>query len=371
MIVGIPKEVKDAEKRVSVVPAGVEELTRTGHRVLVEMGAGLGSGIGDDEYGAAGATLIASHERVFAEADLIVKVKEPQPEEYGLFRSGQTLFTYLHLAPLFELTKALMERNVLAVAYETIQLPDGSLPLLVPMSEVAGRMAVQVGAQYLESPNGGRGVLLGGIPGVPPAEVVIIGAGTVGTQAAKMALGLGAHVTLLDRNPNRLRYLDDILHGNFITVVANSHTVARAVSYADLLIGAVLIPGAKAPRIVSETMVKSMKEGSVIVDVAIDQGGSIETVDRATTHRDPIYVKYGVIHYSVANIPGAVPRTSTYGLTNTTLPYVLELAAKGPIRAIKENPALAKGVNVMGGQIVHEAVAAAHGLPMARLSDLL
>jgi len=372
LIIGVPKEIKDHEDRVGMTPAGVEELVkRHGHRVLVERGAGEGSGITDDEYAACGAEIVEGHEDVFLRAELIVKVKEPLPSEYHLFRQGQILMTYLHLAPLPELTHALLERRVIGIAYETIQRADGSLPCLVPMSEVAGRMAVQVGAEYLERVKGGRGVLLGGVPGVPPAEVVIIGAGTVGTSAAKIALGMGAHVTIIDINADRLRYLDEILHGNLITVMSNRYNIERAVRYADLLIGAVLVPGAKAPTLVTEDMVKAMKPGSVVIDVAVDQGGCIETVDRATSHSDPVYVKHGVLHYAVPNMPGAVPRTSTLALTNATLPYIIEVANLGPAEAARKSPALAKGFNVCFGRVVHEAVAKAHGLPYSPLQEVL
>ena len=371
MVIGVPKEIKPGEARVAIVPAGVEELVRRGHRVLVQTGAGRGSGISDEEYRAAGAVICQDAGEVYAQAELVLKVKEPLPSEWPMLRPGQVLFTYLHLAPDRALTQALLERGVVGIAYETIQLDDGSLPLLTPMSEVAGRMAVQVGAQYLERVHGGRGILLGGVPGVPAAEVVILGAGTVGYNAARIALGLGAHVTVLDINVARLRYLEEILHGNLITVVSNRYNIERAVRYADLLIGAVLIPGARAPKLVTEEMVRSMKEGAVIVDVAVDQGGCIETVDRATTHDDPVYVKHGVIHYAVANIPGAVPRTSTYALTNCTLPYVLELAERGWRDAVTANPALGRGVNVAAGQVTHRAVAQAHGLPYVPLEKVV
>lgn len=372
MIIGVPKEIKDHEDRVGMTPAGVEELVqRYGHRVLVERGAGLGSGITDEEYAACGAVIVERREDLFEQAELIVKVKEPLPSEYPLLRRGQILMTYLHLAPARELTLALLERGVIGIAYETIQRADGTLPCLVPMSEVAGRMAVQVGAQFLERAKGERGVLLGGVPGVPPAEVVIIGAGTVGASAAKIALGMGAHVTLIDINVDRLRYLEEVLHGSLTTVVSNRYNIERAVRYADLLIGAVLVPGAKAPTLVTEEMVKAMKPGSVIVDVAVDQGGCIETVDRATSHSDPVYVKHGVLHYAVPNMPGAVPRTSTLALTNATLPYIIEVANFGPAEAARRDPALAKGFNVYLGRVVHEAVAKACGLPYTPLQEVL
>lgn len=359
MIIGVPSEVKDNERRVALTPAGTMALKQGGHTVLVQRGAGLGSGITDEEFIAAGAEIVDTAEEAWGRAEMVVKVKEPIPSEYGHLRSDLLLFTYLHLAASEQLTQALLESGISAVAYETIQLPDRSLPLLTPMSEIAGRMSVQVGAKYLEKPNGGRGVLLGGVPGVPPADVVIIGGGVSGIQAAKMALGLGAQVQIMDVNLDRLRYLEDVLHGRVITLMSSPLNVARAVAAADLVIGAVLIPGAKAPRLVTREMISTMKEGAVLVDIAIDQGGCIETM-RPTTHSDPVYTIDGVIHYGVANIPGAVPRTSTFALNNATLPYMLALANKGLDLAIAEDPALAKGLNVRGGKITHEAVAAAH-----------
>lgn len=369
MIIGVPKEIKNNENRVAITPAGVDELIRRGHRVLVEASAGVGSGISDAEYQQAGAKVLPTAKEIFDEADMIMKVKEPLPPEYDLFHEGQILFTYLHLAPEPELTRALMKKKVVAIAYETIQLDNGALPLLTPMSEVAGRMSVQIGAQFLEKVHGGRGVLLGGVPGVPPSHVVIVGGGTVGTNAAKIALGMGAQVTIIEKNPARLQYLDDILSGRIVTMMSNSYNIARAVTYADLLIGGVLIPGAKAPKLVTEEMVRSMRPGSVIVDVAIDQGGCVETVDHATTHDNPTYVKHGVVHYSVANMPGAVPRTSTYALTNVTISYAATIADKGYKRAILEDPALARGVNVINGHVVYEAVAAAHNLEYVPLKE--
>jgi alanine dehydrogenase len=371
MIVGVPKEMKNNENRVALTPAGVRALCLAGHRVLIETQAGAGSGFSDEEYAAAGATMVPSADEVWAKADMIMKVKEPQPSEYEYFREGLLLFTYLHLAPEPELTQALIDRGVVAIAYETIQLPDGSLPLLTPMSEVAGRMSVQIGAQFLEKTYGGKGILLGGVPGVPPAEVVIIGGGTVGMNAAKRAVGAGARVTILDVNPERLRFLDDIFGSQVTTWMSNSYNIEQAVKRADLLIGAVLIPGARAPKLVKEYMVKQMSPGSVIVDVAIDQGGSIETIDRVTTHSDPTYEKFGVIHYAVANIPGAVPRTATLALTNVTLGYALEIANKGFRKAIEGNPALARGVNVIEGKVTHEAVASALGYPFTPLHDVI
>lgn len=371
MIIGVPKEIKQGENRVAMTPAGVEELTRAGHTVVVQRGAGVGSGIADEQYAAVGARLVDDAPTVFEQADMVVKVKEPLGDEIGWLRPGQMLFTYLHLAALPELTRALAERKVTAIAYETIQTADGELPLLSPMSEIAGRMAVLVGAHFLEKTRGGRGVLMGGVPGVPPADVVIIGAGTVGAGAARVALGMGANVTLLDINTRRLRYLHDTLHGNLITVMSNRFNIERSVKYADLVIGAVLVPGAKAPVLVTEEMVQQMKPGSVIVDVAIDQGGCIETIDRITTHDDPTYVKHGVVHYAVPNIPGAVPRTATMALTNATLPYIAKLAAKGFVQAVREDAALAKGVNCYAGHVTIPAVAAAHGMEYVGLDTLL
>lgn len=371
MIIGIPKEIKNNENRVAITPAGVEVLTRTGHKVIIQDGAGHGSGISNNEYVSAGAGILMQAEEVFNEADMIVKVKEPLPSEYPLLKEGQILFTYLHLAPEPQLTKVLMDKNIVAIAYETIQLENGALPLLTPMSEVAGRMSVQIGARFLEKPQGGKGILLGGVPGVPPAEVVIIGGGVVGTNAAKMALGLGARVTIFDNNADRLRFLDDIFGGRVLTLMSNSYNIAQAVKNSDLLIGAVLVPGARAPHLVTEDMVKTMSQDSVIVDVAIDQGGSIETIDRVTTHDDPVYEKYGIKHYAVANMPGAVPRTSTYALTNVTLPYVIDIANKGYSLAVKENKPLARGVNVVNGKVTYPAVAKALNLEFTPLEEII
>ncbi|MFD2922195.1 alanine dehydrogenase [Halobacillus naozhouensis] len=362
MIIGIPRELKNNEKRVAITPAGITAYRKEGHEIWVESGAGVGSGISDSEYKAAGATIMPSPQDVW-EAEMVLKVKEPQPEEYQYFREGLILFTYLHLAAEPDLTEALLESRVTAIAYETIQLNNGALPLLTPMSEVAGRMSIQIGAHFLEKLNGGRGTLLGGVPGVQAGEVVIIGGGIVGTNAAKMALGLGANVTLLDINPNRLRELDNEFSGRINTVMSNEFNIAAAVEKADLLIGAVLIPGAKAPQLVVEDMVKTMRDGSVIVDVAIDQGGSIETANRISTHDKPTYVKHGVVHYAVANIPGAVSSTSTYALTNVTTQYGLLLASKGYKQAANENKALAQGINTLKGYVTHPAVAKALGLP--------
>ncbi|MGQ7276686.1 MULTISPECIES: alanine dehydrogenase [Brevibacillus] len=371
MIIGVPKEIKDNENRVGLTPAGVSAYKQAGHRVLVETQAGTGSGFSDEDFSAAGAEILGSAKEVWQQAEMICKVKEPLPAEYGFFRENLILFTYLHLAPERELTEQLCAKKVVAIAYETIQTDDGSLPLLMPMSEVAGRMSVQIGAQFLEKPHGGKGVLLGGVPGVTPANVVIVGGGIVGTNAAKMAVGLGAQVTILDINANRLRELDDLFQGRLRTLMSNQYNIAQAVKEADLLIGAVLIPGSRAPKLVTEEMVKSMSPGSVIVDVAIDQGGSIETVDRITTHSEPTYVKHGVVHYAVANMPGAVPRTSTIALSNVTIPYGLQLANKGYRAAIAQNRALARGVNVLNGHVVYEAVATSLNLPYVPLDDAL
>jgi alanine dehydrogenase len=371
MVIGVPKEIKNNENRVSLTPGGAYALVKAGYRVLVEKSAGEGSGFSDEEYAAVGATLVPSAADVFKLADIIVKVKEPLAAEYGLLREGQTLFTYLHLAPNRELTQALMTRKVTGIAYETVQPADGSLPLLAPMSEVAGRMSVQVGAAMLQKYNGGMGVLLGGVPGVKPANVLIIGGGTVGTNAAKMAVGLGAHVTVMDINKSRLAYLDDIFGGRVTTLIYDEYAVTQGVKEADLLIGAVLVAGARAPKTVTEEMVRTMKKGSAIVDVAIDQGGSIETIDHVTTHDNPYFVKHGVVHYSVANMPGAVPKTSTLALTGVTLPYLLQLANKGPKTAMLENAALLKGLNTFGGQVTYKGVAEALGHPCADAETLL
>ncbi len=356
MLIGVPKEIKDNEYRVSLTPGGARALVNAGHTVYVQSTAGEGSSFSDEEYEAMGAKILPTAKEVFDQAEMIIKVKEPLKAEYELLRKEHILFTYLHLAASKDLTDALVKIGLVGIAYETIQLPNGSLPLLTPMSEIAGRMAVQVGAQYLEKRNGGRGILLGGIPGVQPANVVIIGGGVTGTQAAKVALGMGANVTILDNNLDRLRYLSDILEGRFITLASNYEAVETASMSADLLIGAVLIPGAKAPVIVNRDMVSKMKKGSVIVDISVDQGGCVETI-KATTHSDPIYTVDGVIHYGVANIPGAVPRSSTLGLTNATLPYILQVANKGYKKAMEDNKDLAKGLNVEGGKILLDVVA--------------
>lgn len=370
MIIGVPKEIKNNENRVALSPAGVQVLVTAGHQVVMETDAGLGSGFTNEQYQQAGAQILHTAQDVWHTADMVMKVKEPLPEEYAFFRPGLILFTYLHLAAEEKLTKALLDNKVTAIAYETIQLADGSLPLLTPMSEVAGRMAVQVGTQFLEKPRGGKGILIGGVPGVSPGRVVIIGGGVVGTNAAKMAMGLGAQVTILDINPDRLRELDDLYGGRLVTLVSNSYNIEMAVREADLLIGAVLIPGARAPKLVSEEMVQQMASGSVIVDVAIDQGGSIETIDRVTTHSHPTFVKHGVVHYAVANMPGAVPRTSTLALANVTVPYALKIANLGVANALQEDSALALGVNTIDGHLTYKAVAEAHQLPYTPLDQV-
>ncbi|HWR53727.1 MAG TPA: alanine dehydrogenase [Bryobacteraceae bacterium] len=370
MIIGVPKEVKDHETRVGLVPSGVMGARESGHQVLVQAGAGLGSSIPDEDYAAAGAKLLPSAEQVWREADLVIKVKEPQQVEYGYMRPGLVLFTYLHLAPLPELTNQLVDRKVTAVAYETIREKDNSLPLLTPMSEVAGRLSVQIGAVYLEAPNGGRGVLLGGVPGVAPGRVVVLGGGVVGTHAAKMALGLGADVTIIDKNLNRLREIDDIFGGHVRTLASNVWTIREEMKRADLVIGAVLIPGASAPKIVRRDMLPAMKNGAVMVDVSIDQGGCFET-SRATTHTDPTYYVDGVLHYCVTNMPAAVPHTSTLALTNATFPYLLELANKGVEAACADGIPLREGVNTYQGHVTYPAVAQSQGRTWKNIADLL
>lgn len=355
MQIGIPKEIKNNENRVAITPAGVLNLVKAGHSVYIESGAGIGSGFADDSYQEAGAKIEASAADVWNKA-MVMKVKEPLPSEYVYFHKGLILFTYLHLAAEPELAQALVEKEVTAIAYETVEV-NRTLPLLTPMSEVAGRMATQIGAQFLEKPKGGKGILLSGVPGVKRGKVTIIGGGVVGTNAAKMAVGLGADVTLIDLSAERLRQLDDIFGNDIQTLMSNRLNIEDAVKDSDLVIGAVLIPGAKAPKLVTEDMVKSMQPGSVLVDVAIDQGGIIETCDHISTHDDPTYEKHGVVHYAVANMPGAVPRTSTIALTNVTVPYALQIANKGVAKAIQDNMALAKGVNVANGFITYEAVA--------------
>ncbi len=370
MRIGVPKEVKNNENRVAMTPAGVVQLVKNGHEVFIQKDAGLGSGFQDAEYVSAGATIVDTAAEAWS-MEMVMKVKEPIPSEYGFFREGLILFTYLHLAPEAELTQALLEKKVVGIAYETVQLPNGSLPLLTPMSEVAGRMSAQLGAQYLQKPEGGKGVLLGGVPGVKRGKITIIGGGIAGTNALKIAVGLGADVTIIDINPDRLRELDDIFGSQIKTLMSNPYNIAQAVKESDLVIGAVLIPGARAPKLVSEEMVKSMEPGSVIVDIAIDQGGSFETVDRITTHDNPTYEKHGVVHYAVANMPGAVPRTSTIALTNVTVPYAVQIANKGYERACKENEALCKGLNTLDGAVTYKAVAQAQGLEFTDAKMLL
>jgi alanine dehydrogenase len=360
MIIGIPKEIKQDEYRVAIVPSGVKSLAAAGHRILIEKGAGVGSGIEDEEFQGEGAELVDGPEKIFALAEMIIKVKEPLPQEYYLLREGQVLYTYLHLAAAPGLADMLLEKKIIGVAYETVQEEDGSLPLLIPMSEVAGRMAIQEGGKYLQREKGGRGILLGGVPGVEPGKVAILGGGVVGFNAAKMAVGAGADVTLLDINLNRLRYIDDIFKGRVKTLMSNHHNIEAAVRAADLVVGSVLIPGAKAPYLLTRETLKTMKNGSVIVDVCIDQGGCVET-SRPTSHSDPVYVVDGVIHYCVANMPGAVSRTSTFALTNATFPYAKKIADLGIEKALRKNKPLAGGVNVAYGHLTHKAVAESLG----------
>jgi alanine dehydrogenase len=362
MIVGVPKEIKNKENRVSMVVAGVRALTHAGHKVLIQAGAGIGAGITDQEYAAAGATIIDSAKDVFAKADMIVKVKEPLPEEYDLLREGQILYTYLHLAADERLTKALLERKIVGIAYETIQPADGSLPLLAPMSAVAGRMATQIGATYLQKDHGGKGMLLGGVTGVARANVTILGGGVVGVNAAKMAIGLGAKVTILDVNVDRLEYLNDIFGNSIHTLYSNNEQIEKSVIESDLVISAILIPGAKAPKLVTRQMVSKMQPGGVIIDVAVDQGGAVETC-RPTSHEHPTFTVDNIIHYAVPNMPGAVPRTSTYALTNVTLKYALTLANLGWKEAVAKDAALYKGVNLSHGKLTYKAVAEDLGLP--------
>jgi len=366
VIVGVPTEIKDGEQRVAITPDGVATLAADGHRVLVQAGAGAGAGIEDDQFTAAGAVSVSTAEEVWGAADMVLKVKEPLPQEYPFLRRGQVLFTYLHLAAGRELTLALLESGIVGIGYETVQPDNGTLPLLVPMSEVAGRLAVQAGARALEAHSGGRGILLGGVPGVAPADVTIIGAGVVGANACGIAMGMRANVTVLDKSHDRLRYVQDTMHGNVITVAATPLSIARAVSYADLVIGAVLVPGASAPRLVTDAMVAEMKPGAAIVDVAIDQGGCVETM-RPTSHSNPVFMHRGVVHYGVTNMPAAVPRTSTWALTNATMPYAQALASLGWERAAASDRALRRGVQVVGGEVVYDAVAQSLGLPLGPL----
>lgn len=370
MKIGLPKEIKDNEYRVGLTPAGVQALTHAGHDVYVQKTAGEGSGFRDEQYVKAGGKLLDTADEIWETGDMIVKVKEPVAPEYPRMRENQLLFTYLHLAPELELTRVMLERKVTGVAYETITDKHGRLPLLTPMSEVAGRMSVQVGATYLEKMNGGRGILLGGVPGVPAANVVIIGGGIVGTEAAKMAVGLGAKVTIIDRNLDRLRQLDDIFLSKVQTLASSRYAIEEAISHADLVIGAVLVVGAAAPKLVTRDMLHLIPHGAVLVDVAVDQGGCFETT-HATTHSNPTYYEEGVLHYCVANMPGAVPRTSTFALTNATLPYALDLANKGFEQAIKDDVGLSEGVNTYAGKLTYEAVATSQGLEYTPLDSLI
>ena len=369
MIIGIPKEIKNNENRVSLTPSGASELLKFGHTVYVQKNAGCGSGYTDEEYCKVGAVIVSSIEEVYEKAEMVIKVKEPIEEEYRLVKRGQILYTYFHFASDETLTNAMIKSGAVCLAYETVELPDRSLPLLIPMSEVAGRMAVQEGAKFLEKPLGGIGVLLGGVPGVPPAKVLILGGGIVGTEAAKISGGMGADVTVVDISLKRLRYLNDIMPKNVKTMMSSAYHIEEMVKTHDLIIGAVLIPGAKAPKMVTKNMVESMRPGTVMVDVAVDQGGCFETT-KATTHDNPVFSINGVLHYCVANMPGAVPRTSTQALTNATLPYALEIAGKGWKQACKENEALKKGLNIVDGKVVYEGVAEAFGLPYTSVDSL-
>ncbi len=368
MIIGVPKEIKPNENRVALTPAGTLELVKRGHKVYIQATAGLGSGFKDEEYIEAGAQILPGIEDVYGIAEMIVKVKEPIEQEYKLIKEGQLLFTYFHFASGERLTKAMIEQKAICLAYETVQLPDRSLPLLIPMSEVAGRMAIQEGAKYLEKPQKGRGILLGGVPGVPPAKVLILGGGIVGTQAAKMAAGLGADVTILDINLNRLRELADFMPANVSTIFSNEYNIRRLIKTSDLIVGAVLIPGAKAPNLITRAMLKEMHPGTVLVDVAVDQGGCIETC-KPTTHADPVFIIDEVLHYCVANMPGAVPYTSTIALTNATLPYTIKLAEKGWKQACSEDEALKKGLNIIKGIVVYKSVADTFGLSYTPVNE--
>jgi alanine dehydrogenase len=370
MIIGVPKEIKNNENRVGLTPAGVSALAKAGHQVFVQATAGIGSGFSDEEYTAAGASMLATIEEVYAKAEMIIKVKEPIASEYPLIKENQLLFTYFHFASYEPLTNAMIERKAICLAYETVEKKDRSLPLLVPMSEVAGRMSIQEGAKYLEKPMGGRGILLGGVPGVKPAQVLILGGGIVGIQAAKMAAGMSADVTIMDISIPRLRELDDILPKNVKTVFSNEYNIREAIKTSDLIVGAVLIPGAKAPHLITRDMLKMMKPGTVLVDVAVDQGGCIETC-KPTTHENPTYEIDGIIHYCVANMPGAVPYTSTLALTNATLPYALQLANKGWKKACADNEELRLGLNVVNGKVVYKGVSDAFGLPYTEVSEVL
>lgn len=370
MTVGVPKEIKNNENRVALTPAGTQELVKRGHTVLVESKAGVSSGFDDDAYAQAGATIIGKAREVFKGAEMIIKVKEPIEEEYSLIQRDQLVFTYFHFASYEPLTKAMMASHAVCLAYETVERLDGSLPLLVPMSEVAGRMAIQEGAKYLEKPLKGRGILLGGVPGVKPAHVLILGGGVVGTNAAKIAAGMGADVTILDVNINRLRYLDDVMPKNVHTIVSNEYTIRQLTKESDLIIGGVLVPGAKAPKLITRDMLKDMRPGTVMVDVAVDQGGCIETC-KPTTHEDPTYIIDDVVHYCVANMPGAVPYTSTLALTNATLPYAIRLANQGWKKACQESTELRNGLNVINGEVVYKAVADAFSFPYTDVRNFL
>jgi alanine dehydrogenase len=370
MVIGVPKEIKNNENRVALTPAGASELRKFGHTVYVQTEAGVGSGFSDEEYKSAGAHILPTIEAVYEIAEMIMKVKEPIASEYNLIKENQLLFTYFHFASSEPLTHAMVARKSVCLAYETVQLPNGALPLLVPMSEVAGRMSIQEGAKYLEKPLKGRGILLGGVPGVPPAKVLVLGGGIVGTQAAKMAAGLGAHVTILDVSLNRLRYLSDIMPANVYTQISNEYNIRELVKTSDLIIGAVLIPGAKAPNLITRDMLKTMRPGTVLVDVAVDQGGCIETC-KPTTHEDPTFIIDDVVHYCVANMPGAVPYTSTLALTNATLPYAIQLANKGWRKAVQDNEDLRFGLNVVNGEICYKGVSDAWNLPYTPVEQIL
>ena len=370
MIIGVPKEIKNNENRVALTPAGTQELVKRGHLVYIQQTAGVGSGFADEEYTRAGGKILPDAQEVFSKAEMIMKVKEPVESEYKLIRKDQLVFTYFHFASYEPLAKAMIASGAVCLAYETVERLDGSLPLLIPMSEVAGRMAIQEGAKYLEKPLKGRGILLGGVPGVKPAKVLILGGGVVGTNAAKIAAGMGADVTIMDLNINRLRYLDDVMPKNVHTIVSNEYTIREMIRDTDLIIGGVLVPGAKAPKLITRDMLKSMRPGTVLVDVAVDQGGCIETC-RPTTHEDPTYIIDDVVHYCVANMPGAVPYTSTLALTNATLPYAIRLASLGWKQACQENTELRNGLNVINGEVVYKAVADAFGLPYTDVKKFL
>lgn len=370
MRIGIPKETKNNENRVAMTPAGVVSLTHYQHEVFIETGAGLGSSFTDEDYITAGAKIVSTAKEAW-DQEMVMKVKEPTHAEFELIREESILFTYLHLAPEADLTRVLIDKKVTAIAYETVQLPNNTLPLLSPMSEVAGRMATQIGAQYLEQIHGGKGILLGGVPGVPRAKVAIIGGGIAGANAARVAIGMGAQVTIIDLNPDRLRQLEDIFGSSIQTLISSPYNIAEAVKEADLVIGCVLIPGAKAPKLVTEEMIKTMSPGSVVIDIAIDQGGIFETSDRITTHDNPTYEKHGVVHYAVANMPGAVPRTSTMALLNATIPYALQIANKGYKQACLDNLSLQKGLNTLAGHVTFKAVAEAQDLPYVDVATLL